>query len=133
VAALPGSWRAQLWLARAALKAGDYKSAVAFYNQGLSQFGAYVPADFLMQMSGDLGQSGHMQELLELTKPRYVPETHGLAVGNNLIKACLDLGQVGAAKEILNKLHSLARPDWKRTLGFWDTELANRRIAASEG
>ncbi len=39
IAALPGSWRAQLWLARNALEAHDTPRAVAFYRQSLAWSG----------------------------------------------------------------------------------------------
>jgi Flp pilus assembly protein TadD len=132
VAALPGSWRAQLWLAREALQTGNMERAVAIYREGLSRIGADVPTDFLMQMSGDLGSRSHLPELLQLTEPHFVPEIHGLSVGNNLIKAHLDLGQIEGARKVLDKLYALRRPDWKENLSFWDTEIAKKRIATTE-
>ncbi len=56
-AALPGSWRAKLWLARDALEKKDTESAMAFYRQVLEQVEP-APADVLMQISGDLGNNG---------------------------------------------------------------------------
>ncbi len=44
VAALPGSWRAQLWLGRAALEAGDLEGAVTLYRQILARMGEAVPS-----------------------------------------------------------------------------------------
>jgi len=55
VSALPGSWRAQLWLARSALEAGDLREAMAFYEAALGRVPRPAPADFVMQLSGDLG------------------------------------------------------------------------------
>lgn len=129
VAALAGSWRAQLWLARAALESHDLEKALAYYHQSLSRIGDKVPADFLMQMSGDLGKHGHLAELVDLTEHRFVPEVHGLQVGNNLIKVHLDLGQIEAARNILDQLYALKRPDWRPQLSFWDTEIAKVRLS----
>ena len=129
VASLSGSWRAQLWLARAALESSDLSKALAYYRESLSRSGDNVPADVMTQISGDLGRSGHLAELLQLTEPLFVPERHGLLVGNNLIKAHLDLGQVEAAHRILDQLYALKRPDYKQQLGFWDTEIAKARVA----
>ncbi len=81
-----------------------------------------------MQMSGDLGKYGHLSDLLELAEPHFNAEIHGLGVGNNLIKAHLDLGQIEGARRILNELYALKRPDWRPTLTFWDTEIAKTRI-----
>ncbi len=131
VAALQGSWRAQLWLAREALESHNLGNALAYYRESMSRIGDTLPADFLMQMSGDLGKHGHLAELLNLAEPRFIPEIHGLLIGNNLIKAHLDLGQIEAARKILEQLYSLKRPDWKHQLSFWDTEIAKALVAAN--
>jgi hypothetical protein len=81
-----------------------------------------------MQIGGDLGKHGNLRELLELTEPRFVPDLHGIQVGNNLIKAHLDLGEIEPARKILDQLYALKRPDYKQHLDFWDTEIAKARI-----
>jgi predicted Zn-dependent protease len=73
VAARPGSWRAQLWLARAALESHDTQRALEYYRESLARVGETVPGDFLQQMSGDLGTHGHLRELVELTDPTLYP------------------------------------------------------------
>lgn len=130
VAKLPGSWRAQMWLARAELRARNLAGAMEFYRESLSRMPSPVPADALMQISGDLGQMGHLVELLELAAPRFVPEVHGMPVGNNLIKASVDLGQLGPAKDIVNRLHALRRPDWREALNFWEAAIAKASVGA---
>jgi tetratricopeptide (TPR) repeat protein len=129
VAALPNSWRAQLWLARAALESHDLSKALAYYHESLLRVAEPQPADFLMQMSGDLGKSGYLSELVQLTEPQFVAEIHGLQLGNNLIKAHLDLGEIEAAAKVLEQLHALKRPDYKAQLSFWEAEIAKARIA----
>ncbi len=131
IAALPGSWRSQLWLARTSLLSQDLSKALDLYRQALSHVGQPVPTDLLTQMSGDLGNHGHLSEALQLTEQHFVPKIHGLLVGNNLIKAHHDLGQIEAAAKILDQLYSLQRPDWKEQLSFWDTAIAKARIAAN--
>jgi hypothetical protein len=108
VAGLPGSWRAQLWLARAALKARQLSRALTYYRESLSRVTKPVPVDMLMQISGDLGRAGHLPELLAITEPLFDPTFHGLQVGNNLIKAHFDLGQFEAslATSSINFTHS---------------------------
>jgi tetratricopeptide (TPR) repeat protein len=118
VAAIRGSWRAQLWLAREALESRDPQGAIAYYRQSLSRVGDNIPADFLIQMSGDLGKHGLLAELIELSEPPFVPAIHGLQVGNNLIKANLSLGRIDSARRILNQLRMLQRPDWTAPLTF---------------
>ncbi|HEX6037558.1 hypothetical protein [Longimicrobium sp.] len=129
VAVLPGSWRAQLWLARDALAAGDRDQALALYHESLSRVGDNVPALLLEQMSGDLGGHGLLGELVELTAPRYDAARHGVMVGNNLMKAYLDLGQPEAARQVLEQLHALQRPDWGPALAFWEKEIARAGLA----
>ncbi|MBA4150135.1 MAG: tetratricopeptide repeat protein [Verrucomicrobia bacterium] len=130
-AAIPKSWRAQLWLARSALDKRDVDQALALYHESLARVDKPVPTDFLVQMSGDLGNAGHLPEILQLVEPQFIVQTHGIQVGNNLIKAHLDLGQVDAARRILDQLYALKRMDWNENLNFWDTEIARTRLATA--
>ena len=129
--AMPGSWRAQLWLARGQLDAGQLDAAKSLYLEALERAPRPVPPDFLMQMSGDLGGRGHLSELAELTAPNFVPEVHGLPVGNNLMKAQFDRGDFEAADTIRRALAAFNRPDWRDALAFWDAEIGKRRAGAA--
>lgn len=129
VAALPGSWRPQLWLARARLQQNDLEGALAYYDQSLNAASKPVPTDLLQQMSGDLGNAGHLGEIIARVTPHYDPAAHGIQVGNNLIKANIDTGQLPAAKEILRQLHLQQRPDWQETIGYWEAELSKAACA----
>jgi Flp pilus assembly protein TadD len=132
VAALPGSWRAQLWIARDALKSNRLDEALGLYGECLARAGKPVPADLLQQVSGDLGNAGHLPEILRLVQPHFDAATHGLMVGNNLIKAHVDLGQFESARRLLDQLYALKRGDWKEHLQYWDTEIAKARVALHE-
>lgn len=127
VAALPASWRAQLWLARGELGSHNYAGAIALYNEALSRADDPAPADLLMQMSGDLGNAGRIADILELAGPRFQVHAHGLQVGSNLIKANLHLGRPDDARRILEQLRALNRPDWQEHLAYWDAQLAQAR------
>lgn len=133
VAALPESWRAQLWLAQNALQADDWSSAETLYAEALSRAGQPTPSDLLMQMSGDLGNAGRVADIIELVAPSFDPQFHGLEVGNNLIKANLELGQLDDARQILDQLYAQNRPDWKEVLGHWDGELAQANVDQKAG
>jgi tetratricopeptide (TPR) repeat protein len=122
VANLPGSWRAQGWLARTSLGENDVAAALAWYREAFSRVNP-APADLLMQASGDLGSHGRLSELVELCTPRFDARLHGLAVGNNLIKAYLELGDADEARAVLDKLYAQQRPDWRDALAYWDGEL----------
>jgi tetratricopeptide (TPR) repeat protein len=129
VAALPKSWRAQLWLARFALQEKNIENAKKLYKESISRAGNPVPADLLMQMSGDLGNNGYLKEIIQLTQPSFDASFHGIMVGNNLIKTYSELGQLDEAQRILDQLYTQKRPDWRDNLSYWDTELAKKRIA----
>ena len=121
-ALLPGSWRAQLWLARHALERGDLAEATRWYEESLAR-PKPVPADLLMQLSGDLGNRGHTELLVRLTQPRFDLATHGLHVGNNLLRAYVELGMFAEARKLLEQLYSLQRPDWRDHLIQWEQKL----------
>jgi len=129
IAAIPGSWRAQIWLAKNELQSRKLESALAIYQGCLDRAPTPIPSELLMSISGDLGNAGHLPEILNLVGPRFDVHTHGLQVGNNLIKAYVDLGQFDAARKILDELYAQNRTDWKPSLSYWDTEMAKARIA----
>ncbi len=131
VAALPGSWRAQLSLARQALKAGELDEAQVLQQEALSRCGRPVPPDMLMQISGDLGMNGHLVELVQITEPLFEPAVHGIQVGNNLFRAYLDLGQLDQARDLINKLYAQQRPDWRDALAAWEAQAATAGHAAA--
>jgi tetratricopeptide (TPR) repeat protein len=129
VAALPHSWRARLWLAQNALQHNNLTYAETLYQEALTLAEHPLPQDLLIQMSGDLGNSGHLAEIIRHAGPYFDPAYHGLQVGNNLIKANLELGRSEEARSVLQQLYDQKRPDWKPTLHYWDTELAKADTA----
>ncbi len=132
VAELPESWRAPLWVARHELEARELDAALDLYRESLERAPRPVPADLLMQLSGDLGNQGHLIQLLELVQPHFDLELHGLQVGNNLLKASIDTGQLDAARELLDQLQAQQRPDWRETLGFWESAWQKARIGSAD-
>jgi tetratricopeptide (TPR) repeat protein len=132
IAALPNSWRARLWLARDALSRKQLDEACALYNEALAMTPRPVPTDMLQQISGDLGNYAHLPELLRITEPHFDIQSHGLAVGNNLIKANLDLGRFDTVRALLESHYSQKRPDWKETLSYWETELTKAQLTIAD-
>jgi tetratricopeptide (TPR) repeat protein len=128
IASLPRSWRARLWLARDALQHKNLAATEKLYDEAITQSGQPMPADLLFQMSGDLGNAGYVEDIIRLVQPLFDPVQHGLTVGNNLIKANIDLNRFDAAKQLIDKMYAQKRPDWQKTLGYWDTELAKVRV-----
>jgi hypothetical protein len=107
----------QLATAREKLKAKDVAGAVAIYEGVL--VGAGDRADVLVTISGDLGATGHVKELIELLAPRYDADRHGAAAGINLLQAYLVTRNAEAAQHLLDLLFSLQRPELEgRLVGF---------------
>lgn len=112
IAALPGSWRAKVWLARMELEAGRAEGAVRLYEEVMSS--AARDANALMQISGDLGLHGRVEDAVRLVRPHYRPSEHGPAPGVNLAQAYIALKRRRDAEEILDALDRLERYDWKQ-------------------
>jgi tetratricopeptide (TPR) repeat protein len=114
VAAMPGSWRAQLWLARHALEAGDIDAARHLYQQvlGIGTFDAHA----LTMMSGDLGNHGEIEAVIELVGPIYNPAVHAPMAGFNLLRAYHHTGRLEQGEALLAKLYALGHPQIKERL-----------------
>jgi hypothetical protein len=121
VDALPNSWRAKLWLARRELDDGNSEKALGMYRRMLEP--VVLPADLLMQVSGDLGQHGLVSEMIALVRPRFSPKEHGIMVGNNVLKGLIETSQFEDARKILASLYAENRPDWRETLDYWERTL----------
>ncbi len=130
IAALPGSWRARLWLARVELEQKQIDAAVRLYREALDMAGKPAPTELLVQMSADLGQAGYAAVMLREVALLFEAGVHGLPVANNLFRACLETGEFDAARGLLDHLYAQQRLEWKQQLGFWDGELAKVRAAA---
>jgi len=105
VAALPGSWRAQLWLARHHLQTQDLAAAQALYAQVLE--GGQYDGSALMMISGDLGSHGHLPQMLALVGPLYDEHRHDPMAGLNLLRACQQLGRLDEGEALLARLYAL--------------------------
>ncbi len=103
--------------ARAKLEAKDLPAAVAIYQEVLASAGARP--DILVTLSGELGQRGHVRELIELVAPHYDAQRHGPATGINLLQAYLALRLIEPAQHLLDILFSLGKPELEeRLFGF---------------
>jgi len=112
-----GAVRTKLVAARERLEAKDVAGAVAIYEEVLATDGDRP--DVLVTISGDLGVTGNVKEIVELVAPRYDAERHGPATGINLLQAYLVLRNVEAAQHLLDILFALKRPDLEERLyGF---------------
>jgi hypothetical protein len=107
----------RLIAAREKLDQKDLAGAMAIYEDVLATAGDR--ADVLVTLSGDLGSTGHIPQIIELVAPRYDASRHGPATGINLIQAYLAVRDADAAQHILDILFALKRPELEeRLLGF---------------
>jgi hypothetical protein len=112
----------RLAAARACLEARDLPGALALYEPVLAEAGER--ADVLVTVSGDLGQHGHVQQIVELIAPRYDAERHGPATGLNVLQAYLVLRNADAAQHVLDILFSLHRPELEERLHGFSNAIA---------
>lgn len=110
-AALPGSWRAQLWLARHHLEQDDTTAARALHEQVLA--GSMFDRQALTMMSGDLGSHGLLAEMLELVGPVFDEHEHDPMTGLNLLRACQVLSKIKEGHALLSRMYALNLPPIK--------------------
>jgi hypothetical protein len=107
----------RLITAREKLEEKDIAGAVQIYEEVLATAGDR--ADVLVTISGDLGSTGNIPQIIELIAPRYDALRHGPATGINLVQAYLAVGNAEAAQHVLDILFSLNRPELQDRLhGF---------------
>jgi hypothetical protein len=107
----------RLVAARERLEEKDLPGAMGIYEEVLSTAGDR--ADVLVTISGDLGSTGNIPQIIELIAPRYDALRHGPATGMNLVQAYLAVRDADAAQHVLDILFSLNRPDLQDRLhGF---------------
>lgn len=104
-AALPGSWRPQLWLARHHLEHKEVEAARALYSNVLE--GGLFDGSSLMMISGDLGNNSQIPLILELIGPAYDEHKHDPMAGLNLLRACQELGKVDEGEALLARMYAL--------------------------
>lgn len=118
----PNAWRPHLWMARQKLKEGDREGALALYDYVLAR--AADEANVLMDVTGDLGNAGALEELVRLAGPRYKPAIHGPPAGFNLVEALKRLGHIEEAREVVRAMSALRWAPFAAKLGQLESELA---------
>ncbi len=115
--ATAGNIMPRLVAARDCLELKDLAGAMAIYEEVLATAGDR--ADALVTISGDLGATGHVREIVELVAPRYDAQRHGPATGLNILQAYLALRDPESAQHVLDILFALNRPELEdRLFGF---------------
>ncbi len=98
------------------------KGALAIYEEVLATSGDR--ADVLVAISGDLGATGNIPQIIELVAPRYDANRHGFAIGINLLQAYLAVRDADAAQHVLDILFALNRPELEDRLHGFSNAIA---------
>lgn len=130
-AALPGSWRAQLWLARHHLEHGEVEQARTLYAEVLA--GGQYDSSTLMMISGDLGNNGQVPLILELVGPAFDEKKHEPMAGLNLLRACQHLGKVDEGEALLSRMYALGFAPIKLHLDQFAQAFQDMRKQAAQG
>jgi hypothetical protein len=112
----------RLATARERLDAKDLKGALAIYEEILGNSGDR--ADILVTISGDLGATGNIPQIIELIAPRYDANRHGFAIGINLLQAYLAMRDADSAQHVLSILFALQRPELEDRLHGFSNAIA---------
>lgn len=131
VAALPGSWRAKLWLARHHLEHKEVEAARVLYAEVLES-GLYDGSS-LMMISGDLGNNGQIPLILELISPVYDEHKHDPMAGLNLLRACQALGKADEGEALLGRMYALGLTPFKQHLDQFAQAFQEMRKQAAQG
>ena len=131
VAALPGSWRAQLWLARHHLEHKNVAAAKALYEEVLA--GGRYDSRSLMMISGDLGQNGEISLIVELIAPIYDEHRHDPMAGINLLRAYQELGNPEEGEKLLSRMYALDIPPLKQYLDEFAQAFHQMRKESAQG
>lgn len=129
-AALPGSWRAQLWLARHHLEHKEIEAARDLYTEVLA--GGMFDGDSLMMISGDLGKNGEIALMVELVAPVYDELKHAPMAGINLLRAYQELGNTDQGEKLLARIYSLAFAPIKQHLDGFAQAFAKMRSQVAQ-
>jgi len=101
--ALPGAWRAHLWMARWLLSKDDEAGAAAIYREVLG--GDDVESDALLMASGDLVQANKSELLEELVVKRFVPGQHHPHIGMAILQHYRMREDHVAGEELLHAMY----------------------------
>jgi SAM-dependent methyltransferase len=130
-APVPSPVLGRLRAARERLDAKDLAGAMAVYEEVLAAAGDR--ADVLVTISGDLGSTGHVSQIVELIAPRYDAARHGPATGINLLQAYIAVRDADSAQHILDVLFSLNRPDLEERLYGFSNAVSELFLQSPEG
>ncbi|HUB26873.1 MAG TPA: tetratricopeptide repeat protein [Tepidisphaeraceae bacterium] len=124
----PKNWRAKLMIAARLLKSKKADEGLALYREILSQ--GQLPPEALVHITGDLGGSGRLQEMVQWVLPVYSLQLHGPYAGLNLLQGLISLGRVDQARTLIGELQELNHPALAPVLNQMSARLAKSASTA---
>jgi tetratricopeptide (TPR) repeat protein len=121
ISKLPGSWHADLWIARQLIENGKLDEALARYSKAFRT--SDNASEALFMASGDLGKNGHARKVVDLIAPLYSFQQHGYKPAMNLMQAYVELKDRENGLRLLRDLRALNRPDLITHLDYFDDAL----------
>jgi len=103
IMALPGSWRAQMWMARLHLGKNNADAAAVIYRDKLS--GDAVESDALLMAVADLVQNGKHDLIEELIVPRFEPGKHHPHIGMAMLQHYHMQEKHAVGEELLHQMY----------------------------
>lgn len=130
-AALPGSWRAQCWLARHHLENKEFSQARALYTEVLEarQFDSHA----LTMISGDMGRTGQVAWIVELVGPAYDVQKHDPVAGLNVLRAYQELGMADEGETLVSGIYALGIAPLKQHLDQFAQAFQEMRKRVAKG
>jgi tetratricopeptide (TPR) repeat protein len=129
VAAMGGSWRAKLWLARHHLEQRDVDAASTLYQEVLV-LAADQPG-VLAQISADLGRHERIDDVLDWVFPFYDSARHDAVAGLNFLQAFVARRDLRRGEALLHELMTLDLPPYRDRLMECSNELDRLKAASS--
>ncbi|PYG85626.1 hypothetical protein LY28_03314 [Ruminiclostridium sufflavum DSM 19573] len=114
ITAINGSWLPQLYLARYYLEQRDLESAKPVYEYVLSTAADELPVLYII--SGDLGNNGYIDEIIDIAAPLYDVDKHDVMAGLNILHAYIQTRNYIEGQMLVNKMMKLGRPDVRAVL-----------------
>lgn len=111
---IPGSYLPQLYLARDYIENKDLGTALKMYTQLIAKY--RHKDEVLFMISGDMGQAGLVEEMLDLVAPLYDVNRNDERIAFNLLQGYLEKRNVQKGQKLISQLMQLNRPDIKQYL-----------------
>jgi hypothetical protein len=125
VSEIDGSWFPQILIAKEHLNKKEFNKAKEIYNLVLEKF--KDRGEVLTTISGDLGESGYVQEMIEIISPIYQLEKHSPTPGLNLLQGYYQTKDYEKGQALVKELMVIQNPELRNYLVHMSNEFDKMR------